>query len=141
MLESISDRVDPDYARCVDISTRGSLRAMVLPGLVAVLTPIAVGTILGPQAAAGLLMVGTMGGIILALFLNNSGGAWDNAKKYIEAGYLRVNGGGEIADHLDPTATVLGKRASHTKQVWWVTRLAILSRTLLAHPFMCLLSS
>ena len=91
MAENVNDRVDPDYARCVDISTRQSLRAMVFPGLVAVLTPIAVGTILGTQAAAGMLMVGTMGGIVLALFLNNSGGAWDNAKKYIEAGYLRVN--------------------------------------------------
>ena len=115
MLESVEDRVDPDYARCVDISTRGALRAMVLPGLVAVLTPIAVGTILGPQAAAGLLMVGTMGGIVLALFLNNSGGAWDNAKKYIEAGYLRVNDAGDIVDHLDPTATVLGKKSDAHK--------------------------
>jgi K(+)-stimulated pyrophosphate-energized sodium pump len=104
-----NERVDPDYARCVDISTRQSLRAMVFPGLVAVLTPIAVGTILGTQAAAGMLMVGTMGGIVLALFLNNSGGAWDNAKKYIEAGYLRVNPAGGIADHLDPKALVLGK--------------------------------
>lgn len=115
MLESVEDRVDPDYARCVDISTRGALRAMVLPGLVAVLTPIAVGTILGPQAAAGLLMVGTMGGIVLALFLNNSGGAWDNAKKYIEAGYLRVDQEGSIVDHLDPTATVLGKKSEAHK--------------------------
>jgi K(+)-stimulated pyrophosphate-energized sodium pump len=109
MAEKVEDRVDPDYARCVDISTRRSLRAMVLPGLVAVLTPIAVGTILGPEAAAGMLMVGTMGGIVLALFLNNSGGAWDNAKKYIEAGYLRVTAGGTVADRLDPDATVLGK--------------------------------
>jgi K(+)-stimulated pyrophosphate-energized sodium pump len=115
MLESVEDRVDPDYARCVDISTRGALRAMVLPGLVAVLTPIAVGTILGPQAAAGLLMVGTMGGIVLALFLNNSGGAWDNAKKYIEAGYLRVNQEGSVVDHLDPTAIVLGKTSEPHK--------------------------
>ncbi len=109
MLEDVNERVDPDYARCVDISTRRSLRAMVFPGLVAVLTPIAVGIILGPEAAAGMLMVGTMGGIVLALFLNNSGGAWDNAKKYIEAGYLRINANGRVADHLDPNALVLGK--------------------------------
>lgn len=115
MMENPEDRVDPDYARCVDISTRGALRAMVLPGLVAVLTPIAVGTILGPQAAAGLLMVGTMGGIVLALFLNNGGGAWDNAKKYIEAGYLRINHRGEIVDHLDPDATILGKKSDAHK--------------------------
>src|SRR5579859_7632640 len=115
MAENPEDRVDPDYARCVDISTRGALRAMVLPGVVAVLTPIAIGTILGPQAEAGLLMVGTMGGIVLALFLNNGGGAWDNAKKYIEAGYLRVNEEGEMVDRLDPKGTVLGKKSEAHK--------------------------
>ncbi|HLI09469.1 MAG TPA: sodium-translocating pyrophosphatase [Ktedonobacteraceae bacterium] len=115
MAENPADRVDPDYARCVDISTRGALRAMVLPGLVAVLTPIAVGVILGPEAEAGMLMVGTMGGIVLALFLNNGGGAWDNAKKYIEAGYLRVNAEGEMLDRLDPNGTVLGKKSDPHK--------------------------
>ncbi len=115
MAEDPADRVDPDYARCVDISTRGALRAMILPGLVAVLTPIAVGTILGPQAEAGLLMVGTMGGIVVATFLNNGGGAWDNAKKYIEAGYLRVNAEGEMVDRLDTTGTVLGKNSDAHK--------------------------
>jgi len=115
MAENPADRVDPDYARCVDISTRGALRAMVLPGLVAVLTPIAVGVILGPQAEAGMLMVGTMGGIVVALFLNNGGGAWDNAKKYIEAGYLRVDSEGEMLDRLDTTGTVLGKKSEPHK--------------------------
>src|SRR5213080_1090218 len=115
MAENPADRVDPDYARCVDISTRGALRAMVLPGIVAVLTPIAVGTILGPQAEAGMLMVGTMGGIVVALFLNNSGGAMDNAKKYIEAGYLRVNAEGEMVDRLDPKGIVLGKKSDPHK--------------------------
>ena len=115
MAENPADRVDPDYARCVDISTRGALRAMVLPGIVAVLTPIAVGTILGPQAEAGMLMVGTMGGIVVATFLNNGGGAWDNAKKYIEAGYLRVNAQGEMIDRLDPNGTVLGKKSEPHK--------------------------
>ncbi len=115
MAEDPADRVDPDYARCVDISTRGALRAMILPGVVAVLTPIAVGSILGPEAEAGMLMVGTMGGIVLALFLNNSGGAWDNAKKYIEAGYLKVNAEGEMVDRLDPNGTVLGKKSEPHK--------------------------
>ena len=115
MAENPADRVDPDYARCVDISTRGALRAMVLPGIVAVLTPIAVGTILGPQAEAGMLMVGTMGGIVVATFLNNGGGAWDNAKKYIEAGYLRVNAAGEMVDRLDTNGTVLGKKSEPHK--------------------------
>jgi len=115
MAEDPADRVDPDYARCVDISTRGALRAMILPGVVAVATPIAIGCILGPSAEAGLLMVGTMGGIVVATFLNNGGGAWDNAKKYIEAGYLRVNAEGEMVDRLDTTATILGKNSEPHK--------------------------
>ena len=115
MAANVEDRVDPDYARCVDISTRGALRAMVLPGVVAIVTPILVGTLLGLQAEAGLLMVGTMGGIVLALFLNNGGGAWDNAKKYIEAGNLRVNEKGEMVDRLDPNGIVLGKTSDAHK--------------------------
>ncbi|GLV56989.1 K(+)-insensitive pyrophosphate-energized proton pump [Dictyobacter sp. S3.2.2.5] len=115
MAERVEDRVDPDYARCVDISTRGALRAMILPGVVAVLTPVLVGVILGPQAEAGLLMVGTMGGIVLALVLNNGGGAWDNAKKYIEAGYLRVNADGEMVARNDTSGVVLGKKSEPHK--------------------------
>ncbi len=115
MAEDPAERVDPDYARCVDISTRGALRAMVLPGVVAVLVPILVGSILGPQAEAGLLMVGTMGGIVLALFLNNSGGAWDNAKKYIEAGNLHVNAKGEVVSATDPSGFVEGKKSEPHK--------------------------
>jgi K(+)-stimulated pyrophosphate-energized sodium pump len=115
MAEKVEERVDPDYARCVDISTRGALRAMILPGIVAIFTPILVGSILGPQAEAGLLMVGTMGGVVLALFLNNGGGAWDNAKKYIEAGNLRVNAAGQIVDPQDPHGTVLGKKSDAHK--------------------------
>jgi K(+)-stimulated pyrophosphate-energized sodium pump len=82
---------------------------MILPGIVALLTPILVGVILGPQAEAGLLMVGTMGGVVLALFLNNGGGAWDNAKKYIEAGYLRIDKDGNVVDSKDPNGIILGK--------------------------------
>jgi K(+)-stimulated pyrophosphate-energized sodium pump len=115
MAENPEDRVDPDYARCVDISTDGALRAMILPGAVAVLTPILVGVVLGPQAAAGMLMVATMGGIVVALFLNNGGGAWDNAKKYIEAGFLRVNVKGEVVDRNDPEGIVLGKKSEAHK--------------------------
>ncbi|MBW3660999.1 MAG: sodium-translocating pyrophosphatase [Gemmatimonadetes bacterium] len=76
----------PDYARVVDITTRAALREMVAPGLVAVVTPIAVGILLGHQAVAGMLMVGTISGVLLATVLNNGGGAWDNAKKFIEGG-------------------------------------------------------
>jgi K(+)-stimulated pyrophosphate-energized sodium pump len=71
---------------------------MVAPGLVAVLTPIAVGILLGYEAVAGFLMVGTIAGVLLATVLNNGGGAWDNAKKYIESGKLK-----------DAAGNVLGK--------------------------------
>ena len=83
----------PDYARVVDITTRAALRQMVLPGLVAVATPIVVGLLLGHEAIAGMLMVGTISGVLLATVLNNGGGAWDNAKKYIESGNLKDEDG------------------------------------------------
>jgi K(+)-stimulated pyrophosphate-energized sodium pump len=76
----------PDYARSVDIATRGALKQMIAPGLVAVIVPVAVGFLLGPEAVGATLMVGTIAGVILALVLNTGGGAWDNAKKYIETG-------------------------------------------------------
>lgn len=76
----------PDYAKCVDIVTKGALKEMILPGVLAISTPIIVGILLGKEAAAGFLMVTTITGVIMALFLNNSGGAWDNAKKLIELG-------------------------------------------------------
>ncbi|MBI4449264.1 sodium-translocating pyrophosphatase [Candidatus Woesearchaeota archaeon] len=78
--------VKPNYARCVDITTRGALRAMILPGLLAVGFPIVVGLLLKYEAVAGFLMVGTIAGILMALLMNNAGGAWDNAKKYVESG-------------------------------------------------------
>ncbi len=78
--------VDPDYAAAVDIATKGALKEMVLPGLVAVLAPILIGVILGAKAVAGMLMVGTIVGVLMAAYLNNAGGAWDNAKKLIETG-------------------------------------------------------
>ena len=89
----------PDYGRCVDIVTKGALKEMIMPGLLAVLMPVAVGIIfkylgIGAEAVAALLMVGTITGILMATFLNNGGGAWDNAKKYIEAG----NFGGKGSD-------------------------------------------
>ena len=75
-----------DSARCVDIATRSALREMVLPGLLAVSMPVAVGGLLGVKALGGLLAGTTLSGALLALFMANAGGAWDNAKKYIEAG-------------------------------------------------------
>ncbi|MDA8219249.1 MAG: sodium/proton-translocating pyrophosphatase, partial [Dehalococcoidales bacterium] len=86
----------PDFARCVDITTRAALREMVLPGVLAVGVPTIVGVTLKAEATAGLLMVGTIAGIMLATVLNNGGGAWDNAKKFIEAGYMKSDDGGII---------------------------------------------
>jgi K(+)-stimulated pyrophosphate-energized sodium pump len=85
--------VRPDYARCVDITNRAALREMVLPGLLAVAMPIVVGVIFKAEAMAAFLMVGTMAGVLLATVLNNSGGTWDNAKKFIESGELRDDAG------------------------------------------------
>jgi K(+)-stimulated pyrophosphate-energized sodium pump len=79
----------PDYARCVDISVRGALREMIAPGALAVLVPVIIGLLLRAEGASGLLIVGTMGGVLMANVMNNGGGAWDNAKKFIEAGGLR----------------------------------------------------
>ncbi|MEP6835464.1 MAG: sodium-translocating pyrophosphatase [Gemmatimonas sp.] len=83
----------PDYGACVDIVTKGALKAMVVPGALVILFPIAVGLGfkqigMGSEAVAGFLMIGTIVGILMAAFLNNGGGAWDNAKKYIEMGNL-----------------------------------------------------
>ncbi len=91
----------PDYARAVDITARGALRSMIVPGILAVGAPILIGVILRWEAEAGLLMVGTIAGIILATVLNNSGGAWDNAKKWIESEGV-----------LDPTTGKLEKKRS-----------------------------
>ncbi|MEQ1631894.1 MAG: sodium-translocating pyrophosphatase, partial [Planctomycetota bacterium] len=81
-----------DYARCVAISTEGALREMVVPGLLAVVAPVAVGLIFGRAAVGGLLAGSTSAGVMMALFMANAGGAWDNAKKYIEAGHLGGKG-------------------------------------------------
>ncbi len=82
----------PDYARAVDITTRGALKQMILPGALAVVVPVAVGIFFKAEAEAGLLMVGTIAGILMATLMNNSGGAWDNAKKFIEAGHFEGKG-------------------------------------------------
>ncbi len=78
----------PDYSKAVDISTRAALRQMILPGALAIGIPILVGVILKYEATAALLMVGTMAGVLMATTMNNGGGAWDNAKKFIEAGKM-----------------------------------------------------
>jgi H(+)-translocating pyrophosphatase len=107
----------PDYGQCVDIATKAALKQMVAPGLLPVVVPVAVGLVFrwifhavggsanaasGPEVVGGLLMVGTIAGILMALFMNNGGGAWDNAKKYIETGAM----GGKRSDAHK--ATVVG---------------------------------
>ncbi|MCB1561926.1 MAG: sodium/proton-translocating pyrophosphatase, partial [Xanthomonadales bacterium] len=76
----------PDYKTCVGISTQGALRQMVLPGAMAVVVPLVVGFVLGSEALAGMLIGATVSGFALAVMMANAGGAWDNAKKYIEDG-------------------------------------------------------
>ena len=93
----------PDYAKAVDITTRAGLRQMIAPGMLAVVVPVAVGVIFNfipgydaAMAVAAVLMVGTIGGIILASFMNNGGGAWDNAKKMFETGMVKDENGNVI---------------------------------------------
>ena len=79
-------KAKPNYATCISISTKAALKEMIAPGLIAILTPIIIGFTLGPDALGGLLAGATVTGVLLALFMANAGGAWDNAKKLIEAG-------------------------------------------------------
>ena len=82
----LEGKAKPDYARCVDISTSAALREMILPGVIAIAAPLACGLLLGAEALAGLLVGGTVVGVPMAIMMSNAGGAWDNAKKYIEGG-------------------------------------------------------
>ena len=92
----------PEYERCVDISTAAALREMVVPGIMAVLAPVLVGYLLGAAALGGMLGGSIVTGVMMAIFMSNSGGAWDNAKKYIESGHF---GGKGTAPHA---AAVVG---------------------------------
>ena len=83
---------DPDYARAVDISTRGAMKEMVMPGIISIAVPIVVGAVLGAEALGGLLIGSIATGFLFAIMMANAGGAWDNAKKYIEAGNLGGKG-------------------------------------------------
>ncbi len=82
----MTGKADPDYAKCVDLCTKSSLREMILPTVVAIIVPIVVGLILGWTGVVGMLAGATATGFLMAVFMSNSGGAWDNAKKYIEGG-------------------------------------------------------
>ena len=113
----------PDYNRCIDIATRASLKEMIVPGLVAVLTPIVVGILLGREGLGALLIGALATSVMLAIFMANSGGAWDNAKKYIEqigkkgteAHHAAVTGdtvGDPLKDTAGPTMDILIKLMS-----------------------------
>ena len=93
----LEGKASADYTRAVDISTRGAMKEMVLPGVLAVAAPVAVGVILGPEALGGLLVGAIATGFLLAIMMANAGGAWDNAKKYIEAGHLGGKGSDQHA--------------------------------------------
>ena len=92
----MTGEAEPDYASCVDLCTRSSLREMVLPTVVAIVVPVVVGLLLGYKGVVGLLAGATATGFLMAIFMSNSGGAWDNAKKYIESG---VHGGKGSESH------------------------------------------
>lgn len=98
----LEGKATPDYARCVAISTKGAQREMLFPSVLAILVPIAVGFIFGVAGVMGLLIGSLSAGFVLAVFMANSGGAWDNAKKFIEEGNL----GGKGSDNHK--ATVVG---------------------------------
>jgi K(+)-stimulated pyrophosphate-energized sodium pump len=94
--------VKPDVAKCIDISTKAALTEMIIPGIVAIASPVIIGFVLGPYALGGMLAGATVTGVLLALFMANAGGAWDNAKKHVEQG----NFGGKGSDVHK--ATVVG---------------------------------
>lgn len=98
----LEGKAEPDYARCVSISTKGAQREMILPSLLAIIIPIVMGVVLGVSGVMGLLVGGLGSGFVLAVFMANAGGAWDNAKKYIEEGHH----GGKGSDAHK--ATVIG---------------------------------
>lgn len=104
--EILEGKMAPDYNRCIDISTKASLREMIVPGLIVLISPIAAGLILGSAGLGGLLIGGLVSAIMLAVFMANSGGAWDNAKKYVEAG--NFGGKGSAAHKAAITGDTVG---------------------------------
>ena len=97
----LTGEAEPDYARCVQISTKGAQREMVFPSLLAIIAPVATGLVFGVPGVIGLLIGGLSSGFVLAIFMANAGGAWDNAKKYVEEG----NFGGKGSEVHKATVT------------------------------------
>ena len=109
----LEGKATPDYNRCIDISTKASLREMILPGVLAIAAPVVAGFVLGAAGLGGLLIGGLVSAIMLAVFMANAGGAWDNAKKYVESGKFGGKGsdthkaaitGDTVGDPLKDTA-------------------------------------
>ena len=105
-------KAKPDYKRCVEISTSAALHQMIAPGLLVILTPLVVGLLFGMQALAGVLIGALVSGVVLAISLVNSGGAWDNAKKYIETGVY--GGKGSIVHKAAVVGDTVGDPAKDT---------------------------
>jgi K(+)-stimulated pyrophosphate-energized sodium pump len=99
-------KAEPDYDSCITISTNAALKQMIAPGLMAIIAPVLVGLTLGTAALAGLLVGSIATGFIVAIMMANAGGAWDNTKKYIEAGHL--GGKGSFAHKAAVTGDTVG---------------------------------
>ncbi len=104
----INDGMAPQYGRCIAISTEASLREMIAPGLLVILSPLGFGLLLGKNACAGLLSGALVSGVQLAISMSNTGGAWDNAKKYIEAGGVPGHAKGSAAHKNAVTGDTVG---------------------------------
>ena len=102
----LEGKAKPDYKKCVSISTQAALKEMIIPGIIAVIVPLVVGFILGPEALGGLLAGSLITGVLMAIFMSNAGGAWDNAKKYIEGG--NFGGKGSEAHHAAVVGDTVG---------------------------------
>jgi len=120
----LSGEAEPDYARCVQISTKGAQREMVFPSLLAIVAPIVTGLVFGVPGVIGLLVGGLSAGFVLAIFMANSGGAWDNAKKYIEEGKRPMPPGTPNPSPVTMGATMAsseGKTISRCAPLCWLS--------------------
>ena len=105
----ITGEVEPDYERCIKVSTKASLKEMIAPGLLVILTPIFLGIIFHPAVVAGLLPGALLSGVQMAISMSNTGGAWDNCKKFIESGnYINANGEVKKKGSEEHKASVIG---------------------------------
>lgn len=100
-------KATPEYDKCVDISTKASIREMIMPGLIAIISPLLVGFLFGPEVLGGFLAGITVSGVLMGIFQNNAGGAWDNAKKSFEKGVM-VDGKMEYKGSAPHEASVTG---------------------------------